>query len=71
MGDHRRDVAWLIVAEDDPAHSAVLDELLRDALTTFGEERAAEVTLQSALRAAATAIWRVCQESLEPSDHTP
>jgi hypothetical protein len=53
---------------DDPARLAVLDELRRTAVETYGEERAAETMLQNALRAAATAVWRVCQERLEPSD---
>jgi hypothetical protein len=53
---------------DDPARLAILEELRRNAVETYGEERAAEGMLQNALRAAATAIWRVCQEPLEPSD---
>ena len=53
---------------DDPARLAILDELRRDVVETYGEERAAESTLQNALRAAATAVWRVSQEPLDPSD---
>ena len=56
---------------DDPSHQQILEELLRLALETYGEERAAEATLQSALRQAAAAVWRVSQESLEPSDVQP
>jgi 2-oxo-4-hydroxy-4-carboxy--5-ureidoimidazoline (OHCU) decarboxylase len=56
---------------DDPARLAVLDELRRRAIDTYGEERAAEVTLQAMLRASATAIWRISQEPLEPSDPQP
>ena len=56
---------------DDPAHQALLDELHRLAVDTYGEERAAEATLQTALAAAATAVWRVAQEQLEPSDPEP
>lgn len=56
---------------DDPAHQLVRDELQRLAVETYGEERAAEASLQVALAAAATAIWRVSQEPLEPSDEQP
>ena len=52
--------------EDDPAYLAVLDELRRAAVDTYGEERAAEATLVAALAQAARAVWRVSQERLEP-----
>jgi hypothetical protein len=58
-------------AESDPARVAVLDELRRSALDVYGEERAAEGTLRSALAAAATAVWRVTQASLEPHGPEP
>jgi len=51
---------------DDPARLAILDELARNAVETYGRERAAEGTLQTALRGAATAVWRVSQEQVEP-----
>jgi hypothetical protein len=54
---------------EDPAHHAILDELRRLAIDTYGEERAN--ALQTALAAAATAVWRVTQEPLEPSDPEP
>lgn len=56
---------------DDPARSAVRDELRRCAIVTYGEERAAEALLTSMLEAAATAVWRVSQELLEPSGPEP
>lgn len=56
---------------DDPAHQLVLDELRRLAVETYGEERAAEANLQAALALAATAVWRVSQEPLEPTDDQP
>lgn len=56
---------------DDPAHQLVLDGLQRLAVETYGEERAAEASLQAALALAATAVWRVSQEPLEPSDDQP
>jgi hypothetical protein len=49
----------------DDARLAVLEELRRSALDTYGEERAAEANLQTAIGLAATAIWRVKQEPLE------
>ena len=58
-------------SDDDPAHLAVLEELRRRALETYGEERAAEQTLQTALAAAATAVWRVSQEPLDLLGYEP
>ena len=56
---------------DNTAREAVLEELQRAALDTYGEERSAEASLQAALRLAATAIWRVSQESLDPLGYEP
>jgi hypothetical protein len=56
---------------DNAAHQAVLEELTRSALGTYGEERSGEASLQTALGVAATAVWRVCQESLEPLGPEP
>jgi hypothetical protein len=50
----------------DPARLAVLDELRRSALDTFGEERTAEALVQTALELAATAVWRVMSQPLDP-----
>jgi len=57
--------------DDDPAREAVLDELRRNAIETYGEERAAERLLQLLMESTATAIWRVSQEPIEPSGHEP
>ena len=57
--------------DDDPARLAILDELARNAVEMYGEDRAAEDTLRSALRGAATAVWRVCQEPVEPNVDGP
>jgi hypothetical protein len=57
--------------EEDPARVAMLDELRRSALDVYGEERAAEATLRTALEAAATAAWRVTQAGLEPQGLEP
>jgi len=55
----------------DPARLAALEELQRAALDTYGEERYAEAGLQQALALAATAVWRVTSESLEPLGPEP
>jgi hypothetical protein len=57
--------------DEDAARLAVLEELRRFAQDTYGEERSAEATLQAALNLAATAVWRVSQEALDPLDHEP
>jgi len=56
---------------DDAARLAVLDELRRSAMDTFGEERIADADVEAALRLAATAVWRVSQEPLEPLGNEP
>ena len=56
---------------DDPARLALLAELRRRAVETYGEERAAETILQNMLGAVATAVWRISQEPLEPSGDSP
>jgi hypothetical protein len=55
----------------DPARLAALEELQRSALNTYGEERYAEGPLQQALGLAATAVWRVTSEPLEPLGPEP
>jgi hypothetical protein len=50
---------------------AVVEELRRLAVETYGEDRAAEAVLTTALEAAATAVWRVSQEAVEPSGSEP
>jgi hypothetical protein len=59
------------VQDLDPAEWAILSELRRRAVETYGEERTAETTMQNALRAAATALWRVSQEPLAPDGDEP
>jgi hypothetical protein len=56
---------------DDAARLAVLEELRRSALDTYGEERCAEATVLTALDLAATAVWRVSQEALDPLGYEP
>jgi hypothetical protein len=56
---------------DNTARLAVLDELRRSALDTYGEERSADANVQTALSLAATAVWRVSEEPLEPLGNDP
>jgi hypothetical protein len=53
------------------ARLAVLAALRRAALDTYGEERSAESSLGLALDVAATALWRIAQEPLEPLGPEP
>jgi hypothetical protein len=55
----------------DPARLAVLEQLQRSALETYGEERCATATVQVALGLAANAMWRVMAEPLEPLGPDP
>lgn len=64
-------MAGTMLRADDPARSAIVDELRRCAVATYGEERAAETLVETALATAATAVWRVSQELLEPSGAEP
>jgi hypothetical protein len=50
---------------------AVFEELQRLATETYGEERAAEAPLKTALGVAATAVWRVSQEFVDPAGSEP
>jgi hypothetical protein len=59
------------VPEDDPSRVAILAGLRHCAVEIYGEERAAEATLHTALEAAASAIWRVSQEPLGPAGGEP
>jgi hypothetical protein len=59
------------VQDLDPAELAILTELRRRAIETYGEEQAAETTMQNALRASAAAVWRVSQEPLAPDGDEP
>jgi hypothetical protein len=58
-------------AAQDPARLAVLDELRAAAVATYGDERAEEAPLHVALEMAATAVWRVMEEPLDPMDPEP
>jgi len=57
--------------DDDPARLEVLSELRRRAIEVYGEERAAATRLNAMLEAAASNLWRVCQEGLDPTADEP
>jgi hypothetical protein len=59
------------VTEDDPARQAIFEELRRSVIQVYGAERAAENPLQTMLGGAATVVWRVSQEPLDPTDDAP
>jgi hypothetical protein len=56
---------------DDPARRAIFEQLQRDMLDTYGEERAADPRVKNILEATATSVWRVGQELLEPLGPEP
>jgi hypothetical protein len=59
------------VPDDDPARESILDALRRLAVETYGEDRAGEDRIHTALQVAATVLWRVTQEPLEPGGSEP
>ena len=56
---------------EESEHSKVLRELHASAVAAYGEARAGEARVQEALESAATALWRVEREALEPLDLEP
>lgn len=51
--------------------SKVLEELRASAIVTYGEARTGEVRMQEALESAATVLWRVEREDLDPLELEP
>ncbi len=51
-----------------PMRVQLLESLRRGVGATYGEERAAKPTVEFAIQAAATALFRVLQEDLDLSD---
>jgi RNase P/RNase MRP subunit POP5 len=51
--------------------SKVLEELRTSAIAVYGEARAGEARMQEALESAATALWRVQREDLDPLELEP
>jgi hypothetical protein len=59
------------VNEDESGDLAILDDLRRRAIERYGADRAASATLQTLLKGAATAVFRVMREPLAPSEAEP
>jgi len=55
----------------EPGRSKVLEELRTAAVATCGEPRTGDVQMREALESAATALWRVEREHLEPLELEP
>jgi hypothetical protein len=51
--------------------SKVLEELRASAIAAYGEARTGEARMQEALEAAATVLWRVQREDLDPLELEP
>jgi hypothetical protein len=51
--------------------SKVLEELRASAIAAYGEARTGEARLQEALESAATVLWRVQREVLDPLELEP
>ena len=49
----------------------VLEELRACAIAAYGEARTGEARMQEALESAATALWRVQREDLDPLELEP
>ena len=49
----------------------VLEELRTSATAAYGEARAGEARMQEALESAATVLWRVQREDLDPLELEP
>ncbi len=58
------------VAQDQD-RLAVLAQLRQAAASAYGEARAADPDVRAALELAATAVWRVTREPLDPSGPEP
>jgi hypothetical protein len=56
---------------DHPARLRLLRQLERAAIDAYGEERVADSSVRAELEAAATALWRVVSQPLEPHDVEP
>ena len=59
------------MAMEQSERSKVLEELRTSAIAVYGEARAGEARMQEALESAATALWRVQREDLDPLELEP
>ncbi len=55
----------------EPGRSKVLEELRVSAVAVYGESRAGEDQMREALESAATAVWQVEREDLDPLELEP
>jgi hypothetical protein len=56
---------------EESERSKVLEELRASAVVAYGEARTGEGRMQEALEAAATVLWRVEREDLDPLELEP
>ncbi len=56
---------------EESERSKVLEELRTSAIAVYGEARTGEARMQEALESAATALWRVQREDLDPLELEP
>ena len=59
------------VPMEESERSKVLEELRASAVVAYGEARTGEGRMQEALEAAATVLWRVEREDLDPLELEP
>ena len=59
------------LAMEQSERSKVLEELRASAIAAYGEARTGEARMQEALESAATALWRVQREDLDPLELEP
>jgi hypothetical protein len=56
---------------EESERSKVLEELRASAVVAYGEARIGEARMQEALESAATVLWRVEREDLDPLELEP
>ena len=59
------------LAMEQSERSKVLEKLRTSAIAAYGEARAGETRMQEALESAATVLWRVQREELDPLELEP
>ena len=59
------------LAMEQSEHLTVLEQLRACAIAAYGEARTGESRMQEALESAATALWRVQREDLDPLELEP
>jgi len=59
------------LAKEQSERLKVLEELRARAIAAYGEARTGEARMQEALESAATVLWRVQREDLDPLELEP